>query len=205
MPRLSKDKEIPTAIRNLKLCFALRNCGEIAVADAFDKSCVEYLYVYDDNNLGYTDWDDMEPDFVSKCFMAINPNNNTIVLLPLDGRIITGKNVVTGGVCDGMLLTAKEMCLLEFKTNVVSLSYQTVIQRANEAIGQLWHTFNNIIKPKCDSKSNNIESLLSVVFHIVFDKDLEITAVNSELMDLQTEFLEVHKYQLYFDSKKVFQ
>lgn len=205
MPRLSKDKGKPTAITNLKLCFALRNCGSIAVADAFDKSCIECLYVYDDNNLGYTDWNEIEPDFVSRCFMAINPNYNTIVLLPLDGRIITGKNIIMGGVCDGMLLTDKEMCLIEFKTNVVGSNYQTVIQRANEAIGQLWHTFNEIIKPKCDSVGNNIENLLSVDFHIVFDKDLEITAVNSELMDLQTQFLETHKYQLYFDNNKVFQ
>ena len=205
MPRLLQNKDLPTAITNLRLCTALRDCGATSVADAFDKSSVEHLYVYDDQNLGYTDWNDIEPDFVSKCFMVTNPSNNTIVLLPLDGRILTGNNIIAGGVCDGMLLTEKEMCLIEFKTNVTSSNYQTILQRANKAIEQLWHTFDGIIKPKCNNNDRNIEHLLSVDFHIEFDKDLEITTANSELMDLQTQYVEDYKYQLYFDNEKRFQ
>lgn len=117
MPRLSQDRNLPVAITNLRLCSALQYCGALGVANAFDKSSAEYLYIYDDSKLGYTDWTDVAPEFVSKCFVATNPNNNTIVLLPLDHRILTGKSVVAGGVCDGMLLTEKEMCLIEFKTN----------------------------------------------------------------------------------------
>ena len=120
MPRLSQDRNLPVAITNLRLCSALQYCGALGVANAFDKSSAEYLYIYDDSKLGYTDWTDVAPEFVSKCFVATNPNNNTIVLLPLDHRILTGKSVVAGGVCDGMLLTEKEMCLIEFKTNATS-------------------------------------------------------------------------------------
>lgn len=126
MPRLSPNNILPAAITNLRLCTALQNCGAIGVANAFDKSSVENLYVYDDGSLGYTDWTDVVPEFVSKCFVAANPNNNTIALLPLDGRILTGPSVIAGGVCDGMLLTDKEMCFIEFKTNVTSSNYQTI-------------------------------------------------------------------------------
>lgn len=105
MPRLSQDRNLPVAITNLRLCSALQYCGALGVANAFDKSSAEYLYIYDDSKLGYTDWTDVAPEFVSKCFVATNPNNNTIVLLPLDHRILTGKSVVAGGICDGMLLT----------------------------------------------------------------------------------------------------
>ena len=204
MPRLSQNRDLPTAITNLRLCTALQNCGATGVADAFDKSSVNRLYVYDDRELGYTDWTDIEPEFVAKCFMATNSNNNIIALLPLDGRILTGTSIIAGGVCDGMLLTEKEMCLIEFKTNVTSSSYQTIIQRANEAIGQLWHTFDGVIKPKCATKSKDVEQLLSIDFYVVFDKNLEVTGANSELMDLQIQFLTDNNHPLYFANGKTF-
>lgn len=205
MSRLSLNKDVPIAITNVRLCSALQNCGATGVADAFDKSSAVNLFVYDDQMLGYADWNDIEPDFVSKCFMATNPDNNTIVLLPLDGRVLTGTSVIAGGVCDGMLLTDKEMSFIEFKTNVTSSNYKTIVQRANEAIEQLWHTFDGIIKPKCEEKNRNIELLLTVDFYVVFDKDLEITAANSELMDLQILFFEDYKFPLYFNNEKTFQ
>lgn len=205
MPRLSLNKDVPIAITNVRLCSALQNCGATGVADAFDKSSAVNLFVYDDQMLGYADWNDIEPDFVSKCFMATNPDNNTIVLLPLDGRVLTGTSVIAGGVCDGMLLTDKEMSLIEFKTNVTSSNYKTIVQRANEAVEQLWHTFDGIIKPKCEEKNRNIELLLTVDFYVVFDKDLEITAANSELMDLQIQFFDDYKFPLYFNNEKTFQ
>lgn len=205
MPELLQNKDLPAAITNLRLCTALQDCGAIGVAHAFRISSAEHLYVYDDGNLGYTDWTDTEPEFVAKCFMATNPNNGIIVLLPLDGRIITGPNIAAGGVCDGMLLTDKEMCLIEFKTNVSNFNYLTIIQRANEAVGQLWHTFDGIVKPRCATQSKDIEQLLSVDFYVIFDKDLEVTGANSELMDLQIQFLTDNNHPLYFDNGKTFQ
>lgn len=205
MPRLSHNKDLPAAITNLRLCTALQNCGATGVADAFDISTADCLYVFDERKLRYTDWTDVEPEFVSKCFVVTNPNINTIVLLSLDGRILTGASVIAGGVCDGMLLTEKEMCLIEFKTNVSWFNYLTIIQRAKEAIGQLWHTFDGIIKPRCAAQSKDIEQMLSVDFHVVFDKDLEVTGANSELMDLQFQFLTDNGHPLYFDNGKAFQ
>jgi hypothetical protein len=142
--------------------------------------------------------------------VVTNPSNITIALLPLDGRIITGPSVIVGGVCDGMLLTDKEMCLIEFKTNVSDFNYLTIIQRANDAIAQLWHTFDGIIKPKCATQSIagqpiDVEHKLFVDFHVVFDKDLEVTGASSELMDLQLQFLTDKSHPLYFDDGKVFQ
>ena len=205
MPRLSQNNDLPVAITNLRLCTALQDCGAIGVANAFDKSSAEHLYVYDDGNLGYTDWTDVAPEFVTKCFVATNPNNITIALLPLDGRIITGPSVIVGGVCDGMLLTDKEMCLIEFKTNVSDFNYLTIIQRANDAIAQLWHTFDGIIKPRCAKKSKDVERMLSVDFFVVFDKELEVTGASSVLMDLQLQFLTDKSHPLYFDDGKDFQ
>ena len=205
MPKLSKDKDLPTAITNIRLCSALRDCGPIGVENAFDKSTNNHLFVYDDSILGYTDWSETAPDFKSKCFKAINPNGSIIVLLPLDGRIITGAKTSEGGVCDCMLLTEKEMCLIEFKTNATSSNHLTIEDKAKEAIKQLWHTYDKIIRPRCAKTSIIIEQLLSIDFHVTFDKDLEITRANATLMDIGTQFLIENKLNLYFDNEKRFE
>ena len=202
MPQLSSDRTLPAAVTNLRLGSALKNCGAIGVAAAFDMSTDNCLYVYDDSSIGYTDWTDRMPFFASKCFKAFNPDCTTIALLPLDGRIITGASWVKGGICDGMLLTEKEMCFVEFKTNVTSTNDQTILQRAEEAIEQLWHTFNSIVYPNCAAMSRQLEKLVSIDFHVVFDEEQKITGANASLMDLQDDFLEDKKYPLYFDNEK---
>ena len=144
MPRLSEDKILPPAITKIKLAWSLQNCG-VPVKDAFDKSTAAHLYVYDDMQLGYSDWADQEPEFSSKCFHVDNPGSICIALLPLDGRIITAKEIIEGGVCDCLLLTEKEMCFIEFKTNATSTETLRIRDNAAKASEQLWHTYNVII------------------------------------------------------------
>ncbi len=204
MPNLSADRNLPHALVQIRLGSALSACGVLEVKDTFDKSATLQLFVYDDRQLGYTDWVDTEPEFKSKCFIVKNPNNTTIVSLPLDGRTITGPNVTKGGVCDAMLLTEKEMSLVEFKTNVTSENYQTIMDRANDAVKQLWHTYDDIIKPRCAKFSKDIDVILTVDFYVVFDNDMEITGASSQLMDMQNQFLEDCKHLLYFENEKTF-
>jgi len=203
MPQLSTDRNLPPAIRNLRLCSALKDCGALGVANAFDKSEAAILYVYDDETIGYVDWTDIEPEFISKCFKANNRNNVTIVLLPLDHRIVTGPAICKGGVCDCMLLTNNEMSLIEFKTNA-SLNYLTNLQRADEGSNQLWHTFDTIIRPRCVKLSIDPMQKISVDFHVVFDSDLIVTSANAELQDFKTQFLDEKKIKLSFDNEKDF-
>ena len=194
MPTLSQNKELPVAITQLRLCSALKSCGQIGVENAFDKSDDKNLYVYDDGSLGYSDWTNNKHTVsLSKAFNAQNPHNNTLVLLPLDGRIITGKNFITGGVCDCALLTDKELSFVEFKTNVLSFSYLTVLQHAQKAKDQLWHTFDGIIDSEC------------LKIGVDVNKDLNVTGVRADLQDLQNEFLMDKYYPLYFENSKQFE
>lgn len=206
MPRLSQDKTLPPAITKIKLAWSLQNCG-VPVEDAFDKSTAAHLYVYDDMQLGYSDWDGQKPEFSSKCFHVDNPGSICIALLPLDGRIITAKEIIEGGVCDCLLLTEKEMCFIEFKTNATSIETLRILDNAAKALEQLWHTYNVIIRPRCINrlKSSAELELLYVNFHVVFDRDLKVTDANSSLMDLQTQFLEDKKHSLFFDYGKTFE
>lgn len=202
MPILSQDRTLPAAVTNLRLCAALRPFGSISVADAFDKSTAERLYVYDTTE-GYSDWS-TKPDCVSKCFVADNPGGSTLVLLPLDNRIVTGRNITKGGICDCLVLTEKEVSFLEFKTNVISIKDETIIQRADKAIRQLWNTYDKIVKPGCCKALQCSAMPVFVDFHVVFDQDLNVTGVSAELMDKQSEFLEEKGLPLYFDNEKTF-
>ena len=187
------------------MCSALKSCGQIGVKDAFDKSEDEILYVYDDENLGFSDWTNNEPTVsLSMTFNAQNPNKNTLVLLPLDGRIITGKNLIKGGVCDCALLTNLELCLVEFKTNVLSSSYLTVLEHAQKAKDQLWHTFDGIIDSECQKIGVDVRQNVSVDFYVVFNKDLNVTGVRADLQNLQNEFLMDKQYPLFFENNKRF-
>lgn len=205
MPTLSQNKDLPVAITQLRLCSALKSCGQIGVKDAFDKSEDETLYVYDDENLGFSDWTNNKHTVsLSMTFNAQNPNKNTLVLLPLDGRIITGKNLIKGGVCDCALLTNLELCLVEFKTNVLSSSYLTVLEHAQKAKDQLWHTFDGIIDSECQKIGVDVKQNVSVDFYVVFNKDLNVTGVRADLQNLQNEFLMDKQYPLFFENNKRF-
>ena len=205
MPTLSKDRILPDAIKQLRLCSALRNCGRVKVEDVFDKSDDENLYVYDDQSLVYSDWMNVIPTaFMSKTFHDQNPNITTLVLLPLDGCIITGKNITKGGICDCALLTDKEMSLVEFKTNVLSTNNLTILQRATEAKDQLWHTYQSIIYRECCIIGISITLKVSIDFYVVFDNDLSVTGVRADFQNLQNEFLQNNHFPLFFESNKQF-
>lgn len=205
MPTLSKDRNLPDAIKQLRLCSALRNCGRVKVEDAFDKSDDENLYVYDDDTLGYSDWTNVEPTaFLSKTFYAQNPNRNTLVLLPLDGRIITGDHFIRGGICDCALLTDKELSFIEFKTNVSSDLDKTILEHAEKAVDQLWHTYDSIINPECRRVGIDITLKVSIDFYVVFDNELGVTGARADIQNLQNEFLQEKHYPLYYQNNKQF-
>lgn len=55
MQQPSNNTNIPIAVKNLRLCSALSNCGRIGVQQAMVISTDKELYVYDDATLGYSD------------------------------------------------------------------------------------------------------------------------------------------------------
>lgn len=131
MPRLSPNRDLPLAIKKLRLGTALQHCGTTPVKDAFDKSNAPALYIYDKPDEKYSDWTDRIPEHAAKCFVANNPNALTLVLLPLDNRIVTGANITRKGICDCLVLTEKELSFVEFKTNVESTSYLNFLDKTD--------------------------------------------------------------------------
>jgi len=199
-----QNKAFPEAIKRLRLCASLKDCGH-AVEDCFKLSSAPCLYAYDDNALGYSDWSEaIAPKSVSRSFIVRNDSTVEIVLLPLDGRIISGPAITQGGVNDCAILTEKQMSFIEFKTNVTSNSDKNIEDKTNDAINQLWHTFNGIISPRCTAKGISLANAVDIDFHVVFDSNLDVTCATALRQDKQMEFLMTNGFPLFFDNEKSF-
>ena len=126
------------------------------------------------------------------------------MLLPLDNRIISGSTIKEGGVADCALLTMTDLSFVEFKTNVTSNSTKNIDSKTDDAIKQLWHTYDGIIKPRCHAKGINIPQIVKLDFFIVFNKELDVTGAMASRLNYQQEFMENYGYPLFFDNEKNF-
>lgn len=209
-----QNKEIPEAVKQLRLCESLKDCGK-SVASCLKLSTAKVLYTYDDTDLKYSNWSEsIAPDQISRSFIVRNDNKVEIVLLPLDNRIISGPMVTKGGVNDCAILTERQMSLIEFKTNVTSNSDRNMEAKTNDAIKQLWHTFDEIIYPRCKAKGidlkakrnidMNMDINIDIDFFVIFDRNLDVTNFTASRSEKQVAFLEKTGFQLYFDNEKSF-
>ena len=109
---------------------------------------------------------------------------------------------VAGMICG--ILTERQMSFVEFKTNVTSNSEQNIGDKTDDAIAQLWHTYNEIISPRCSSKGISLATSVEIDFFVIFDSNLDVTNTTASRLDKQMEFLEKNKFPLFFDNEKSF-
>lgn len=202
MAKHSNNKAIPVEVQRLRLCSSLQGCGG-NVALCLKESDAPLISIYDDETLGFSDWE-VGNNGSPKSFLTHNNASKNIVLLPLDNRIITGPKIKQGGVADCAILTLSDMSFIEFKTNVTYNSEENINLKTEDAIRQLWHTYNGIIKPRCAKNKVNIPKLVNIDFFIIFNKDLDVTGAMASRLNYQTEFMNNYGLPLYFDNKKDF-
>lgn len=196
------NNTIPQEVRQLRLCASLSGCGR-AVEECLKESKATDMSVYDDRELGYSDW--MNGDIgSSSTFVVRNSRNKNIVLLPLDNRIISGPAMKQGGVADCAILTLTDMSFVEFKTNVTSNSEANIHSKTLDAITQLWHTYDGIIRPKCLKKGIDLPQCVKIDFFIVFNKELDVTGAMASRLNEQMEFMNDHHFPLFFENEKEF-
>lgn len=199
-----QNEEIPKAVTRLRLCKSLEGCGH-SVEECFKSSSAKTLYAYDDNDLKSSDWkESIDPEEISRSFIVRNDDGIEIVLLPLDNCIISGNSVTKGGVNDCAILTEWQMSFIEFKTNVTSNSDKNMEDKTNDAIKQLWHTFNEIISPRCKTKGIDLAAEVDIDFFIIFDRNLDVTNVSASRMEKQVAFRVEKGFRLYFYNEKSF-
>lgn len=196
------DNNIPQEVRRLRLCSSLQSCGG-AVEVCLKESNEVAMSIYDDASLGYTDWINGNSG-LPDTFIANNAGNKKLVLLPLDNRIISGPVVKQGGVADCVVLTMDNMSIIEFKTNVTSNTDFNISAKTEDAINQLWHTYDGIISPRCLAKGVDIATMVDIEFYIVFNKELDVTSATASRLNHQMEFMRNHNLPLYFENEKNF-
>lgn len=202
MSQLNNIKTIPFAVKRIRLRSALKSCGGLDLLECIHTLSDNKIFVYDDPILGYSDWTTASPDNPDQCFQSNNPSGREITLLPLDHRIVTGPNIVAGGVADCALLTEEELSLVEFKTNVVSDEY--IADRSTRAIEQLWHTFDAILRLNCKRVNIDLDEMVTVDFYIVFDKNLDVTSSSATRQEEMMAFESKYGYPLFFANEKIF-
>ncbi len=199
-----QEKAIPNAIRRLRLCASLQDCGH-SVENCFKQSSAKLLHAYDDDALGYSDWNEtVAPENISRTFIVRNDGTVEIVLLPLDNRVISGPTITKGGVNDCAILTEKQMSFVEFKTNVTSNSEKNIEDKTDDAVRQLWHTYNDIISPRCSVQGISLATSVNIDFFVIFDRHLDVTNATAFRQDKQMEFLLKTGFPLFFDNEKSF-
>lgn len=196
------DNNIPQEVRRLRLCSSLQSCGG-TVEVCLKESNEVAMSIYDDASLGYTDWINGNSG-LPDTFIANNAGNKKLVLLPLDNRIISGPVVKQGGVADCVVLTMDNMSFIEFKTNVTSNTDFNISAKTEDAINQLWHTYDGIISPRCLAKGVDIATMVDIEFYIVFNKELDVTSATASRLNHQMEFMRNHNLPLYFENEKNF-
>lgn len=208
MPKLSKDNNIPNAINRLKIIPALTSCCPTGVVNCIDKTNDAEVFVYDDKNLGYSDWNNNSAAVtISKCFIAKNPKKTEITLLPLDNRLVQNTRaqptLTEGGITDCAIATDQELCFIEFKTNATSR--KNIRRNSNKAEKQLWHTYDSIIKPKCLNQGVDLSSSVTIEFYIVFDTAMGVTGAMASCQARMIKFATEHSGALlFFDNEKEF-
>ena len=196
------DNNIPQEVRRLRLCSSLQSCGG-TVEVCLKESNEVAMSIYDDASLGYTDWINGNSG-LPDTFIANNAGNKKLILLPLDNRIISGPVVKQGGVADCVVLTMDNMSFIEFKTNVTSNTDFNISAKTEDAINQLWHTYDGIISPRCLAKGVDIATMVDIEFYIVFNKELDVTSATASRLNHQMEFMRNHNLPLYFENEKNF-
>lgn len=202
MAKHSNNMAIPVEVQRLRLCSSLQGCGS-NVTLCLKESDAPLISIYDDETLGFSDWE-VGNNGCPKSFLAHNNAGKNIVLLPLDNKIITGPKIKQGGVADCAVLTLSDMSFIEFKTNVTSNSEENINSKIEDAIGQLWHTYDGILKHRCAKNNVIIPELVNVDFFIIFNKDLDVTGTMASRLNHQTEFMNNYGFPLYFDNEKEF-
>ena len=123
---------IPQSVQNLRLCSAFKGYRQ-KVEDCIAVTTAPEFYI--------------EDDFQSKCTVIVaspnddkkcrvlNPSSSEAVVLSIDNKLITNRQIA-----DGAVFNMKDFHFVEFKTNAEGNSDKAVSDTYNKAISQLKST-----------------------------------------------------------------
>jgi hypothetical protein len=173
---MSLPDYIPDAVKKLKLVSAFKG---------YNPGVLDFIEVSHDNQFMIVD--NAEGTCISKrgedyyrCCLCVNPNNNEIVLLPLDKKLIKQR---VGGMADGAVFDEQKFVFLEFKDQAQGNSYSAIEDTYTKASSQLTaalHLFEE--KLASNGAYINITASIDVSCHIIVsDKFPRASAIEQNM------------------------
>lgn len=100
------------------------------------------ILVVDDDDTHATRYSD-DPYDEGRALLVINDANKQIFLLSIDNKLIASRQ---GGISDGALLDIEQFHFIEFKTNALGNSDESIIDTFDKAISQLKQTVSLFVE-----------------------------------------------------------
>lgn len=166
---------IPEAVKRLKLVGAFKG---------YNPGVLDCIEVSHDNKLMIVD--DVDGTCISKreedayrCCLCINPNNNEIVVLPLDKKLIKQR---VGGMADGAVFDEQKFVFLEFKDQAQGNSYFAIEDTYTKASSQLSAALNLFAESLASVEVDFLNSVDVSCHIIVSDKFPRASAMEQNMM-----------------------
>lgn len=189
--------DIPVAIKQLHLCTAFKG---------YAKSVMECIEISNEKEILVVDDDDKHiscivkaGDFDDKCFHAINPNSQEIILLSIDHNLIK-KN--KAGIADCAVFNTSVFSFIEFKSNSEGNCQKTIDDTYQKAVKQLTETlnlFNRLIK---GANSDLLKVVDDVNCHIVVNQKFPRSSATEGYYSIK--FMEENHVELSFEPSQEF-
>jgi|WetSurMetagenome_2_1015567.scaffolds.fasta_scaffold220065_1 hypothetical protein len=194
---MAENKNIPVAIKQLHLCTAFQG---------YAKSLMECIEISNEKEILVVDDDDKHiscivtaGDFDDKCFHAINPNSQEIILLSIDHNLIKNNK---GVIADCAVFSTSVFSFVEFKANAEGHSQKAIDGTYQKAIKQLTETLNLFIRLIKKAHSDLLEAAGDVNCHIVVNQKFPRTnAMENECI---IRFMEENHVELSFEPSQKF-
>lgn len=192
------------AITQLKLKSAFRNeqkFEKVIEAKDFLEELFEHgnrgiLFVHDDAYIGYSIFvEDTKGIGRDKVFIVDNREHKDVFLWHIDGVLFQ-----KGSKCDCAVLTDGSVDFVEFKSNALNETDETIEANYKKASSQLLLTLNEVSE-KCRSVGIDLQTMVEVNAFAVFNKTVP---KNSALQkSISAKFLlDSNGIKLHFDNKR---
>lgn len=156
---MSLPDYIPDAVKKFKLVSAFKGYNP-GILDCIEVSRNSSFMIVD-NADGTCISKRVEDSY--RCCLCVNPNNNEIVLLPLDKKLIKQR---AGGMADSALFDVQKFVFLEFKDQALGNSYGAIKDTYTKASNQLTAAvklFDSILK----NITIDFKSIINIACHII--------------------------------------
>ena len=152
---------IPNAVKRLKLVSAFKGYNP-GILDCIEISSSDQIMIVDDEECTHTS---TSKEDASRCCLCFNPNQNEIVVLPLDKKLIKQRQ---GGMADGAAFDENKFAFLEFKDQALGNTAEAVEGTYTKAASQLSAALNLFSdKLKDETVAIDFINTVNVICHII--------------------------------------